>query len=311
MLNCLFIGTLFGIASMLVLILTHTKNKKDDSATPEFEIEEMVADIKPYLHLLENHLRNLITEDFICQRYRTSESGEGIYQEKREAVLSKQMRAHAMGFWMDGQAGYDATTRLKVMLLPSRLSAVLTALWPFFNAGPSTMITNCAIISGVLLEIVVDSTEGYSSSDNTGAYAVQCLIVLWIGIDAFMRSIYSFVASRSILSSGVATSYSFGADEMFAGVVSPIMWMLLVLSCFSSHTYSDQDWLCQMKHYLLPLLFLCRNRTLWRSLVALGCSAGSAAHVLLLFLCILVFYSAISMLLLQDLYQTGDFYTDY
>ena len=312
MLNSVCIGTLFGLALMLALILTHTKNKKDNdaSATAEIDIDKMVSDAKPHLYLLEEHLRNALTEDVICQNFQTSESGEGNYLDKREAVLSKQMRAHAIGFWIDGQAGYDATTRLKVMLLPSRLSTVLTGLWPFFHAGPSTMITNCSIVTGILLEIAVDSTGSTGSSDNTGAYVVQCLVVLWIGIDALMHSMYSFVASRSILTCGVATSYSFGPDEMFAGVMLPVIWMSLVLSCFSSHTYSDQHWLCQIKHYLFPVLLLCRNRTLWLSLVALGCSAASAAHVLLLFLCILVFYSTISMLLLQDLYQTGDFYTD-
>ena len=293
--NGIFIGVVFGMASMLALTLTHTKSATQSTGIDiDIDVDEIVSEATPHLHLLEEHIRNSFTEEF-----------ESIDQ--REVVLSRQMREHAMGFWIDGQAGYDATTRLKVMILPSRLSAVLTALLPFFHAGPSTTITNLALVSGILLEVVVDSL---GDAENTAAYTIQCLIVMWLGIDALIYSIYSFVASRSILSCGAATHYQIGADEMFEGVVSPIIWMMLVLSSFSSHTYSDQDWHCQMKHYLYPILLLCRNKSLWRSLVALGHSAASAAHVLLLFLCILVFYSVISMLLMQDLYQTGDFYTD-
>ena len=142
-----------------------------------------------------------------------------------------------------------------------------------------------------------------------GTYSAQCAIVLWLGIDSTMRAMYSLVNSRNFLFRKKG-KYDVAEDNAMEGVLSPLIWMLLVLSCYSSYAYADKDPLCQVKHYLYPILILCMNRQLWRSLVALSYSAASASHVLLLFACVLFIYSAVSMLLLQGLYNTGDFYTD-
>ena len=197
----------------------------------------------------------------------------------------------------------DATTDLKVFLLP-RAAVVLKWLCPLFESTISSLVFNCAAGGGVLLEIVCQSE---SCSEST-AFSLQGMLVLLLGLDTLIWSIFSFISSRPVAQDlRKHKIYSHVAVYMW---LLPLVWMLLAISCCYSHKYYETSGMGRVKHYAYPILIILRNQQIWRSLVAFLYGIGQALSVLLLFFSFVLGISAIVMLFLQGLYNSGDFTVD-
>ena len=155
-----------------------------------------------------------------------------------------------------------------------------------------------------MLEIVCQSE---SCSEST-AFSLQGMLVLLLGLDTLIWSIFSFISSRPVAQDlRKHKIYSHVAVYMW---LLPLVWMLLAISCCYSHKYYETSAMGRVKHYAYPILVILRNQQIWRSLVAFMYGIGQALSVLLLFFSFVLGISAIVMLFLQGLYNSGDFTVD-
>ena len=215
----------------------------------------------------------------------------------------------------------DATTDLKVFLLP-RAAVVLKWLCPLFESTISSLVFNCAACGGVLLEVVCQSESCSESTAFSLQVAIltpsacgmhnwlllQGVLVFLLGLDTLICSIFSFISSRPVAQDlRKHKVYSHVGVYMW---LLPLVWILLATSCCYSHTYYETNGLGRVKHYAYPILIILRNQQSWRSLVAFLYGIGQALSVLLLFFSFVLGISAIVMLFLQGLYNSGDFTVD-
>ena len=159
-----------------------------------------------------------------------------------------------------------------------------------------------------MLEVVCSS----SSCSESTAFNLQGTLVLLVGLDILIWSIFSFISSQPIAQDlrkhNISHKiYSHVAVYMW---LLPLMWLLLAISCCSSQRYYEISVMGRVKHYTWPMLIIMRNQQIWRSLVAFLHGIGQALTVLLLFFSFVLGMSAIVMLFLQGLYTSGDFYLD-
>ena len=197
----------------------------------------------------------------------------------------------------------DATLDLKVYMLPPA-AAILKWVAPLFQSTTSSLVFNAAACGGVVLEIVCHSE---SCSEST-AFSLQGVLVLLLGLDTMVCSVYSFISSRPVANQLKKHKiYTHVAIYMW---LLPLTWLLLAISCCYSHKYYETSGMGRVKHYVYPILVILRNQLIWRSLVAFLYGIGQALSVLLLFFSFVLSMAAIIMLFLQGLYHSGDFYTD-
>ena len=133
-------------------------------------------------------------------------------------------------------------------------------------------------------------------------YAVQGILLLCLGFDTFCAAMIATVSLRPF-AGRKCRLFLHTAVSLF---VVPILWGLLVGASFSSDTYYCRDFPCRAKHFVFPLLAIFRNRAIWLSMVQFALSVLSAAPVLWLFFCFLLSLSGVTLLLMQNIFETGE-----
>ena len=190
-----------------------------------------------------------------------------------------------------------------MLLLPPKAS-ILKWLCPFFQSTTSSIVFNGAACTGVVLEIVCSSDACTEST----AFNLQGMLVLLLGFDILIWSIFSFISSQPI-SQNLRKHKIYSHDAVYMWLL-PLTWLLLAISCCYSNKYYEKSGMGRIKHYIYPILVILRNQQIWRSLVAFLWGIGQALSVMLLFFSFVLGISAICMLFLQGLYNSGDFYVD-
>lgn len=208
----------------------------------------------------------------------------------QEAAVSARMRELAVVFMQDGKCGQNPITRVELEILSNTMiNRCLKWLWSFLQSARSDVAANAMILSGIVLELSAED------ENSVAVFVLQAIIVFWLGVDTWCNYMYALISDHR---SSRRTQH--------ASRIMPILWILLVASCFSSSSYSDRAWFGRLKHYLYPIIAVARNDLVWQSVIAFFNSMKSASYVLLLFWCLLLSTTAISKLMLQGAREKVD-----
>ena len=304
------ITVLLTIAFALFDCLSSSDEDEEEQQSKEEVFHKTTRLVRPQCLALEEVVRVSVKKQHASDQ-----------ETKQEAVVSDIMRQYAVEFVEDASVvmpkhltwsfvlsgslsqAQDATTDMKVLLLGSE-GVALKWLCPLFQSTASNVIFNGAAFSGVVLEIMCHS----ESCTESTAFNLQGMVVVLLGVNSLIWSVFSFLASQPIAQHlRKHQIYSHVAVYMW---LLPFMWLLLACSCCYSHKYYDTSGMGRLKHYVYPILIILWNQQIWRSLVAFLYGIGQALSVLLLFFSFVLGISAIVMLFLQGLYTSGDFYLD-
>ena len=267
----------------------NTEADKHVQTMTELEVTyaKIINEVQPQVHILEGSIRSKIRD-----------KNPSYHSAAVETAVTVEMRSLAADFMNDSEDGRDATTQIKLLLMPY---AICHKLWGWIRTGLHSTVFNTAAVGLVVFELACDG-QGW---DESTLYSIQGVLVLLLGFDAIINAVLEFTAA-SPASGGSKPIFS---TETYINVcVVPALWLLLSIACSSSRHYYCSNQLCMAKHYLYPLLFILRNHALWMSLVAFAKSMISAGVVLLLFLCFIMTMAAIGTMMLQGVYDDSVFY---
>ena len=252
-----------------------------NQATDEHSYEGITNEVRPLILRLEKVVRSAAEAQLPLDS-----SNKQI-----EEAVSDRMQDLAQLFLTRAQ--HDATSEVAFLIWSSGSNRLLALLLR------AKLLGNPAAVAGVVLEVVC---ENMSWNENV-VYVMQGVIVCCIGFDIFSTAVQA-VANVSVQHRNPFTLHT---GRCLFGL--PILWLLLVAACFSSHQYYC-DSTCHSKHYLYPVLLLVKNQSLFQTLFAFGNSLVSAAVIFFLFFCLVLCSAAVGMLMLQGALENGDHYTD-
>ena len=266
-------------------------NEEEQRAETLDEVEviykEITDMIQPQVNALESNIRAAIS------KLNPTYSSTNV-----ESAVTHKMRKLVVEFMGDSKCGRDATTHLKLLLMPY---SAYHKVWAWTASGLDTIVFNTAAITGVILELALGSKD----NDATTLYIVQGLILFALGFDVLINAKLEFTTAQPV---EVGKRLKFHTETIVGVFVLPILWLLLCAAVLSSRAYDCNALPCAAKHYLWPLLFVFRNHRLYMSLFAFMRSMLSASTVLLLFLCFLLTTSAISTLMFRGVYTGSNYY---
>ena len=260
--------------------------------------------VQPYMEMLEAWVR----EKHGAQHASVS---------AREDAISATMRAIALNFMNDAQQGRDAIVRVKLLLLLPQIPQFYYCckfpnfpIWSYFNSTSSEIIFGILTLISIILQFDVSA-----SYDRHAMYVLQGVILTLLGIDILFTAFFSYISIRQTVKqeSHIEGDTRMKFEAALQVVPLPLMWLLLMVGwACSRNTFGEDlgaDWQ-SVGLIILPGLIILRWKSITQALMAFMCSIYFATYVLQLFVFLLLTSSAMSCLLLQGKYETGDFYTD-
>ena len=200
-----------------------------DRGNPESELisiyDQIVQLVQPQVTMLEWSVRNDIEKNGVVDV---------------EAAVTKKMRALATEFLKDSNAGRDASTHIKLLMMPY---TVCHHLWIWTQFGLHSTLFNAAAISGVILELFCEGQDW----DQSTLYVIQCVIVMALGIDVWIHAALQFTSTRPVIH---GSKHTFQAGTLNSIFLVPTLWLLLSVCTLSSKYYYCDSQPCIWKHYL-------------------------------------------------------------
>ena len=130
------------------------------------------------------------------------------------------------------------------------------------------------------------------------------------GVDVLATALISFGVSRPLTKLGETRYQLWGCGKLLTNVVLiPALWVAAMADVFQEQT-GGEGTADLFGHAVIPILLAARSQFMWVSLMKF-CKALKAANgVVSLLVCLIIVAASFSPVLLRDMYQTGDFYTD-
>ena len=197
------------------------------------EYRDIVFLIWPQILTLESSIRASISNSSHSQNLEYSAADT-------ETAVTLQMRALAVEFMHDSRQQLDATTHIKLLMLPH---AAYRKMWLWTSSGLHYTAFNAAVIAGVVLEIAAEPSDW----NTTALYIIQGLIIFVLGFDVAINAVIEFTSARPV---EAGTKLIVDQEVVVNIFLVPMLWLMLFYAAMSDRSYHCNEFTCRLKHYM-------------------------------------------------------------